>query len=158
MQHPISITAISSASPLGSNPISIWENYLNNQHCILRKNFNDEATFVATLSDEYSKEIKKLQKTDKHYNDLDRSVLMAILTARKAIKTANWKSGDFGINIGSSRGATALFEKHHQDFLERNKVMPSTSPTTTLGNISSWIAHDLQSSGPTISHSINFLV
>jgi 3-oxoacyl-(acyl-carrier-protein) synthase len=28
------------------------------------------------------------------------------------------------------------------------------SPTTTLGNISSWVAHDLQSSGPEISHSI----
>jgi 3-oxoacyl-(acyl-carrier-protein) synthase len=26
--------------------------------------------------------------------------------------------------------------------------------TTTLGNISSWVAHDLQSSGPEISHSI----
>ncbi len=29
-----------------------------------------------------------------------------------------------------------------------------TSPTTTLGNISSWVAHDLKSQGPTISHSI----
>jgi hypothetical protein len=28
------------------------------------------------------------------------------------------------------------------------------APTTTLGNISSWVAHDLQSSGPEISHSI----
>lgn len=28
------------------------------------------------------------------------------------------------------------------------------SPTTALGNISSWVAHDLQSSGPEISHSI----
>jgi len=29
-----------------------------------------------------------------------------------------------------------------------------SSPTTTLGNISSWIAHDLQTQGPEISHSI----
>ena len=28
------------------------------------------------------------------------------------------------------------------------------SPTTTLGNISSWVGHDLQSTGPEISHSI----
>jgi len=72
----------------------------------------------------------------------------------KAIEKANWKSGDFGINIGSSRGATELFEKYHKDFLDRKKTMPLASPTTTLGNISSWIAHDLQTSGPTISHSI----
>ena len=29
-----------------------------------------------------------------------------------------------------------------------------SSPTTTLGNISSWVAHDLQTEGPEISHSI----
>jgi 3-oxoacyl-(acyl-carrier-protein) synthase len=29
-----------------------------------------------------------------------------------------------------------------------------SSPTTTLGNISTWVAHDLQTSGPEISHSI----
>ena len=154
MQYPISITAISSISPLGSNSTNIWKKYLSNKHCFSIKNFNDEATFVAGLSEDESKEIEKLRKSDKHYNDLDRSVLMAILTARKAIKLADWKTGDFGINIGSSRGATALFEKYHKDFLNRKKAMPLASPTTTLGNISSWIAHDLQSSGPTISHSI----
>jgi len=154
VQHPISITAISSVSPLGSNSTSIWKNYLNNKHCFSIKNFNNEATFVATLSDDESKEIEKLRKSDKHYQDLDKSVLMAMYASRKAIKNANWKSGNFGINIGSSRGATALFEKYHKDFLDRKKTMPLASPTTTLGNISSWIAHDLQSSGPTISHSI----
>lgn len=154
MQHPISITAISSISPLGANPKSIWENYLNTQHCFSIKNFNDEATFVATLSEDDFKEIEKFRRSNKHYQDLDKSVLMAMYASRKAIKKARWKSGDFGINIGSSRGATALFEKYHCDFLDRKKAMPLASPTTTLGNISSWVAHDLQSSGPTISHSI----
>ena len=154
MQHPISITALASISSLGSNSKSVWENYLNNQHCFSIKKINGEPTFMAKLAVEDSEEIVKLQKSSKHYQDLDRSVLIAIYTARKAVKVANWTCGDFGINIGSSRGATELFEKHHQDFLDRNKVIPSTSPTTTLGNISSWIAHDLQASGPTISHSI----
>jgi len=154
VQHPISITSLASISPLGSNSKSIWENYLNNQHCLSVKKINGEATFIAKLVISDSEEIVKLQKSSKHYQDLDRSVLMAIYTARKAVKEANWIAGDFGINIGSSRGATELFEKYHQDFLARKKVIPSTSPTTTLGNISSWIAHDLQTSGPTISHSI----
>ncbi len=154
VQHPISITAIASISSLGSNLTSIWGNYLNNQHYFSIKDFNGEATFVATLSDDDYKEILKLKKSDKHYNDLDTSVLMAMYVSRKAVKNAGWKEGNFGINIGSSRGATQLFEKHYQDFLDRKKAMPLASPTTTLGNISSWVAHDLQSVGPTISHSI----
>lgn len=154
MQHPISITAITSVSPLGSNSTTIWKNYLNSKHCFSIKEFNDSPTFIAELTDKDAKGIEVLRKSNKHYQDLDKSVLMAMYTSRKAIKDANWKSGDFGINIGSSRGATELFEKYHKDFLERKKAMPLSSPTTTLGNISSWIAHDLQSSGPTISHSI----
>lgn len=154
MQHPISITAITSISPLGNNSKTIWENYLNNQHCFTTKEVNGTNPFVATLSKEDTKEIDTLRKSNKHYQDLDKSVLMAIYASRKAIKKADWKTGSFGINFGSSRGATELFEKHHQDFLDRKKAMPLASPTTTLGNISSWVAHDLQSSGPTISHSI----
>ena len=37
---------------------------------------------------------------------------------------------------------------------ENNNAETLTSPTTTLGNISSWVAHDLQTKGPEISHSI----
>jgi len=81
--------------------------------------------------------------------------LYSIYVARKAIKMAGWKSSDnFGINIGSSRGATKLFEKYHKSFLENNHAETLSSPTTTLGNISSWLAHDLQTNGPEISHSI----
>jgi 3-oxoacyl-(acyl-carrier-protein) synthase len=80
---------------------------------------------------------------------------MAILTSRKAIENAGWQQGDdFGINIGSSRGATQLFEKYHSEFIATGKTSTLTSPTTTLGNISSWVAHDLKSKGPEISHSI----
>jgi len=154
MNNPISITAISSISSLGRNEDKIWQNYLKNAHHFSTRKFNNETVFVSSLQDEDKLEIAKLRKSNKHYKDLDNSVLMAIYAARNAVKKANWKSGDFGINIGSSRGATELFEKHHQDFLKNKKTDTLSSPTTTLGNISSWIAHDLQSQGPTISHSI----
>jgi 3-oxoacyl-(acyl-carrier-protein) synthase len=89
------------------------------------------------------------------YNSLDKTVLFAMAASRKAIQKAGWKAEDnFGINIGSSRGATELFEKHHLEYLETGKAQTLASPTTTLGNISSWVAHDLQTSGPEISHSI----
>jgi len=68
---------------------------------------------------------------------------------------AGWEANDvFGINIGSSRGATDLFEKHHSHFLETGKATVQSSPSTTLGNISTWVAQDLKSAGPDISHSI----
>ena len=154
MQDPISITSIASISPLGRNKDEIWSNYLSPKHHFSVRKFNDESVFVSPLKNEDALEIEKLKKSNKHYKNLDNSVLMAIYVAKNAIKEANWQSGDFGINIGSSRGATSLFEKHHQEFLKNNKTNTLTSPTTTLGNISSWVAHDLQSQGPTISHSI----
>lgn len=93
--------------------------------------------------------------TNPHYRNLDNSVLFAILASRRAVMQAGWEADDvFGINIGSSRGATDLFEKHHSHFLETGKAALQASPSTTLGNISSWVAQDLKSTGPDISHSI----
>jgi 3-oxoacyl-(acyl-carrier-protein) synthase len=51
-------------------------------------------------------------------------------------------------------GVRLIYLKTHQEYLETGKAQTLASPTTTLGNISSWVAHDLQSSGPEISHSI----
>lgn len=153
--QPISITAISSISTLGISSQEIWQNYLKQQHMFTKKEFSDKAEWVAALSNSAQEEIEVLRNSDAKYKKLDDSVLFALYASRKAVTDAKWKSGDdFGINIGSSRGATALFEKYHSEFLENAKTDTLTSPTTTLGNISSWIAHDLKSKGPEISHSI----
>ena len=151
MQHPISITAIASISPLGKTPIDIWNNYLNDSHCFTEK----DGVLVATFPKALKTDIEQLRMSNSKYKALDNSVLYAIFSARNAIKNAGWKASDnFGINIGSSRGATALFETYHEEFLKNNKAETLTSPTTTLGNISSWVAHDLQTQGPEISHSV----
>jgi 3-oxoacyl-(acyl-carrier-protein) synthase len=110
---------------------------------------------VAPLNEDSVAKIELLKHSDPKYKFLDKSVLYAMEASRKAVQQAAWTTADvFGINIGSSRGATELFEKHHKEYLETGKAQTLASPTTTLGNISSWIAHDLQSSGPEISHSI----
>ncbi|MFV8377749.1 beta-ketoacyl synthase N-terminal-like domain-containing protein [Flavobacterium sp. LB3R33] len=155
MSTIISITAIASISPLGADSKIIWENYLNENHCFTEHVLDDKKTFVAKL-DNHSKEVvDALQESDNKYKSLDKSVLYAMAASRKAINNAGWTQKDiFGINIGSSRGATDLFEKHYQEYLQTGKAQTLASPTTTLGNISSWVAHDLQSSGPEISHSI----
>ena len=155
MSQIISITALSSISPLGNDPKLIWEHYLNDEHCFIQKNRDGAATFIAPLDVDSVSKIESLKQSDSKYKFLDKSVLYAMQASRKAVQQAAWTTADvFGINIGSSRGATELFEKHHQEYLETGKAQTLASPTTTLGNISSWIAHDLQSSGPEISHSI----
>lgn len=155
MKEKIAITSLASISPLGKNPQAIWRNYLSNKTLISTKDFNGTPQFVATIPQKIRNEIEELKKSEIKYKALDETVLLAILVSRQAIKNAGWKNGDdFGINIGSSRGATQLFEKHHKEFLETGKTSTLASPTTTLGNISSWVAHDLKNNGPEISHSI----
>jgi 3-oxoacyl-(acyl-carrier-protein) synthase len=155
LKTKIAITSLASVSPLGKNPEAVWANYLSPKTLISTKDFNGKSQFVATIPADIRAEVEDLQKEDIKYKALDETVLLAILASRKAIANAGWKQGDdFGINIGSSRGATQLFEKYHLEFIETGKTSTLSSPTTTLGNISTWVAHDLKSAGPEISHSI----
>jgi len=151
----ISITAIASISPLGFSSDVIWKNYLSDSHFFEKGTFSRIEEWIAPISKEARIEIELLRTSDSKYKRLDDSVLFAIFASRYAKEMAGWEtSSNFGINIGSSRGATALFEKYHQEFLTSQKSTTLSSPTTTLGNISSWVAHDLQTKGPEISHSI----
>ncbi|AOR29319.1 3-oxoacyl-[acyl-carrier-protein] synthase 2 [Formosa sp. Hel1_33_131] len=147
--------SMASISALGSNDQQIWEQYLTEKHNFINKAFDGFESLVSALSDNDWK-VVNLLKESAHYKDLDPSVLLAIDVSRKAIAKVSWNNKSFGINIGSSRGATTLFEKYHSEFIHSKNANVSTlsSPTTTLGNISSWVGHDLQSNGPTISHSI----
>lgn len=151
----IAITAFSSISPLGNNAAVVWKKYLDNEHCFSTQFLDQQLTSVATLDPDSKRVIDELRESDSKYKLLDDSVLFALAASRKAVSEAGWNKNDiFGINIGSSRGATSLFEKHYKEYIETGKSQTLASPTTTLGNISSWVAHDLQSVGPEISHSI----
>jgi 3-oxoacyl-(acyl-carrier-protein) synthase len=151
----IAITAFSSISPLGNTAEEIWNNYLENQHCFTKQFLDQQETSTASLNAESKEIVAAIRESDPKYKFLDDSVLFALAASRKAVEQAGWSSEDvFGINIGSSRGATDLFEKHYKEYIDTGKAQTLASPTTTLGNISSWIAHDLQSVGPEISHSI----
>ena len=155
MQHqPVYITALSSISPLGNSLREAWENYKLPDHFLKEGNYSQIKAWGAPLIEEAQQRINALANSDPKYRNLDPSVLYAIATAREAIGLAGWEDGHFGVNIGSSRGATALFEKYHSEFIQKGEASTLSSPTTTLGNISSWVAHDLQTQGPEISHSI----
>jgi len=152
----ILITGIGSISALGNNAVEIWRNYQGNTTLISDCYLNNEDVKVGKLSTESEQLIKDLRKEKIAYRKLDKSVIMSMLASRKAVESAEWKHiKDTAINIGSSRGATSIFEKYHKDYLQSKKrLSPLSSPTTTLGNISSWVAMDLGSKGATLSHSI----
>ncbi len=155
LKEPISITAISSISPLGTSLKECWENYMGKRHVLNQKKIGNSIDWVGQLTNKGKAALLELRQSDSKYKNLDDSVLLALFASRNAMADAGWKPEDnFGINIGSSRGATSLFEKYHKEYLANEKVSTLSSPTTTLGNISSWVAHDLQTKGPEISHSI----
>ena len=155
MIEPVSITAMASLSALGEGPTEVWKSYESGRARIGKRGFGSFEALVSSIADAKMSKVMELA-SDKNYRDLDPSVLMAIHVSRKAVGQAGWSRSDFGINIGSSRGSTHLFERYHREFMESGGVRVSTlsSPTTTLGNLSSWVGHDLQAKGPTISHSI----
>lgn len=154
LQHPIYITGISTISALGSHPDDIWTSYLSQRSFLKPKDIDNTPTFVGELSKKDKAEIEALKQSNKLYSELDDSVLFAMYCGRSLISKKPLKTLDFGINVGSSRGATTLFENYHEQYIKTGKTSTLSSPTTTLGNISSWLAQDLQSKGPRFSHSI----
>ncbi len=156
MKEVISITGIGSISPLGSDATMIWNHYLKkDDHQISVQSHSETETAVGAISSASETLLEEVRSSTDHYKDVDKTVLMGLYAGRQAMHEAGWKHADhFGINMGSSRGATELFEKYHQEFLATNKASTLSSPTTTLGNIATWLANDLQAKGPSISHSI----
>ncbi|CAM1373661.1 beta-ketoacyl synthase N-terminal-like domain-containing protein [Tenacibaculum xiamenense] len=153
MNEVIGITGIGSISSLGDTKEEIWKNYKLSKHFLSLQEVENEVKVTGKINT--NAVIEKLQKEDEKYSRLDLSVLYALYASREAYKSSNWTPEDsFGVNIGSSRGATELFEKYFSEFLIEGKSSTLASPTTTLGNISSWVGHDLKTKGPQISHSI----
>lgn len=151
MENFIVIRGHGTISAAGHNKVTLSESYRSGRTGF--QLIND--TPVGALQKESAALLDGLVYENKSYRGLDWSVLMAIYTARQAMAEAGWeREANVSINIGSSRGATALFEQAISEFQNGGKVSSSTSPVTTLGNISSWVGQDLGLSGAVISHSV----
>jgi 3-oxoacyl-[acyl-carrier-protein] synthase II len=154
LKQPVFINSIASISALGTTSAEIWNNYSHENSLFQKIEANKRHYWVSKFSEYESQLLEEIITSDSKYKHLDKSVVMAILVARKCFENSWFSDKNVGINFGSSRGATTLFEKHHSDFVNEGTVSTFTSPATTLGNISSWVSHDLQTDGPEISHSI----
>ncbi|QMU27490.1 beta-ketoacyl synthase N-terminal-like domain-containing protein [Adhaeribacter radiodurans] len=152
----ITLKGLGSISPLGATPQEVNKAYLDAASRIYLKIFKNYPAPAAALSPETEDHVTALRQENKMYKNLDRTVLLAMHAARQAITQAGWHAeNEIAVNIGSSRGATGLMEQYLEDFRNNPAQLSSqTSPTTTLGNISSWVANDLQTEGPVISHSV----
>jgi 3-oxoacyl-[acyl-carrier-protein] synthase II len=154
LKQPVFINSIASISALGTSSGEIWNNYLHENSLFQKMDANQKHYWVSKFSEKENQLLDEIITSDSKYKHLDKSVVMAILVARKCLDNSQFSDKNVGINFGSSRGATTLFEKHHSDFISDGFVSTFTSPSTTLGNISSWVSHDLHTNGPEFSHSI----
>lgn len=148
----IAIIGMGSISPLGSERKEIYQAYLSTQAHYIREKKEKKAGY---LNEKSESEIKHLLTEQKYYDQIDRSVQMAIFASRKALAGLNPSVFEScGVNIGSSRGPTGLFENFYQKFINKKKLPTLTSPLTTLGNVSSWVLQDLKKEGLSLSHSV----
>ncbi len=146
---PLAISHFGSISPLGMYD-DVLKNYLESNHFFSK--YNDNWCAKIPLSNQEI--IASLHKNNYDYSVLDRSVILAMKAAENAFNQYDGNKNSIGINISSSRGATHLWEKNIAEFLQTNSVQTLASPTTSLGNISSWVAHHLAISSYNFSHSM----
>ncbi len=116
--------------------------------------FKQEQFKVSRITPKAHEAIEALKLEHPRYAKLDQTVLMAILCTRACVQGHAINRASTGLNMGSSRGATALFETYYKHFLETGTAAALTSPTTTLGNLATWPAQDLGLKGVQMSHSI----
>lgn len=152
--HPadgVYITGLGSISAMGWDAESVREGYLAGVPRIRPREHGGRMTPVAALPDGAERALGTFIAEHPRYAELDRSVHLALYAARLAAAQAGLRGSDSGgVMIGSSRGATGLFEKFYSEFLRHpdGKLPPLASPTTTLGNIGNWVAQELGTNGP----------
>ncbi|TXC78834.1 beta-ketoacyl synthase N-terminal-like domain-containing protein [Luteibaculum oceani] len=148
MRVDLDVLGWESISPLGSSVSEIWDHYKSPTHRLQHLNL-----WCGKLWDKQEREISAFTETKKYYQKLDRSIALGAFVANR-LKGKNHLSDQLGVNAGSSRGATGKLEESFQQFIENGDVPLQTSPQTTAGNIASFIAQEIGSTGIAISHSI----
>ncbi len=152
MDQNIYIKSFASISSLGASRTTVANSYTKNATKIAAAEIGNKQQLIARLDNESNEALDQFIKQNPNYTDLDRSVQLALFAA--AHLDLHDIDSRCGVNISSSRGATELTEKFLREFDQAQNLSPLASPTTTLGNISSWISQHLQLDGIAMSHSI----
>ncbi len=152
MDSNIYIKSFASISSLGASKAAVAESYQVNETKIRGVEIGEKKQLIAALNSDSNELLTAFLDQYPNYKMLDRSVQLALFAASNL--DLNSLDDSCGVNISSSRGATELTEKHLREFDQKQNLSPLASPTTTLGNISSWISQHLQLDGVAMSHSI----
>ena len=154
----IVISGYSSISPLGLEMDNVIDAYNSSRTLLRPVEFNNRQYVAGAISEKQEQQLIDFITSNVKLKRLDRSVQMAVYAAEHAIKKSNLglRTKNIGVSIGSSRGATGLFEKYYSEYIQSSDKQTAllTSPLTTLGNISSAIAQHLGSHGFVMSHSM----
>jgi 3-oxoacyl-[acyl-carrier-protein] synthase II len=145
------ITGLGSISAQGHDADSVRSSYQAGGTRLARRSLGGDAVPVGALSADAEAALASFLASHGRYHDLDRSVILALYAADQVIRGAHSVDDGLGVVVGSSRGATGAWEAYHSAFLASGEQRtPSlTSPTTTLGNLSSWVAQHVGATGPT---------
>tara|TARA_B100001093_G_scaffold520526_1_gene617783 strand:- start:26092 stop:27204 length:1113 start_codon:yes stop_codon:yes gene_type:complete len=147
MTKAVYIEELHTISALGMEDSEKREIYLSGKTTL---RYNDELNrFVGRVDDKHV-----LPSDSKYYSKLDRSVRLALTLSARMRKSCARIDDQIGVSLGSSRGATELLEGDYKAFMNKEDVRQLSSPTTTMGNISSWVAQDLSAFGPNIENSM----
>lgn len=130
----IYVTALGSVSALGDRAAA-WRAYATGVCGLRRVSLGDYDGPLGAVDAANEQRLQSLARESRDLAQLDRSVLLAVLASRDALRDA--PEPPSALFLGSSRGATNLLETAHRDFLLNGRVAPRTSPSTTLGNLAS---------------------
>ncbi|GAB5557027.1 MAG: beta-ketoacyl synthase N-terminal-like domain-containing protein [Schleiferiaceae bacterium] len=149
MSKKISIQSLGSLSALGHTSDRVIQSYKTPGHSFSR---HHTGAWVSQIGE--NNPALELTSEKVPLDRLDPSVAMAIYASREAMNPLGSERGRVAINIGSSRGATHLFEKHAREFYNGEPLGPLVSPLTTSGNVSSWVGQYLGEVDHAFSHSV----
>lgn len=127
---------------------------LNPETAIQKHNLLEKNEWMGKLHPHFESQLEQLLRDHPYFTKLDRSVQLALLATHRLENLGQIKDREIGVNIGSSRGATAIWERDYSYFSQNQKSQVLTSPTTSLGNLSSWVGQYLGQKGIRFSHSM----
>ncbi|MEI6517483.1 MAG: beta-ketoacyl synthase N-terminal-like domain-containing protein, partial [bacterium] len=137
------IRGLSTISPLGSSRKEVSQTLTLGRAKAQWLNAAEQTRPVFPLAASGMNLVEELS-SQARYQGLDRTTLLALTAARQTFAALRGERMELGcISIGSARGATNSLERSIALHLAKEGTLAAdTSPTTTAGNTTSWIAQE----------------
>ncbi len=139
VKKPLLIRSLATVSPLGSSRAEAAESLRRAEPKPAK--LGERAVFRLSPTGEAALQAESLRSGAR---PPDRAVLLALAAARQTLSELERQEPIGCVTIGSARGATATLESTIlQQHAGKVALSPETSPKTTAGGITSWVAQEL---------------